>query len=333
MDLAGTGPPLIELVNVSKSYPVRGGTLGADSRSVRALTDVVLSINAGESVGLVGESGCGKSTLARLVLLLEQPTAGRLRFRGVDYASLSTAQLLDFRSSVQAVFQDPFSSLSPRLRVGEIVAEPLRLTRMKAEERRSRAVEMLELVGLSEAAGDRYPHQFSGGQRQRIAIARALVSRPSLVVLDEPTSSLDVSIRAQVLNLLNRLRSELGVAFLAISHDLSMIRHLCDRVSVMYLGRVVETAENDQFYADPLHPYTRALLSSVLVPGGRRDSVREPSSVAGEPPSPVAPPEGCAFHPRCPERFEPCDVRIPDLSMEDDHRQVACHLFIRRPAT
>ena len=318
--------PLIQLDHVSKLYPIKGGLLRTDQRSVKAVSDVSLSVGPGEAVGLVGESGCGKSTLARLVLHLEEPTSGVLRFKGTDVADLAGDELKAFRASVQAVFQDPYSSLSPRLRVEEIVAEPLRTTRASARARRSRAHEMLRLVGLSVSAGDRYPHQFSGGQRQRIAIARALVSEPELVVLDEPTSSLDISIRAQVLNLLNRLRGELGVAYLAISHDLSMIRHMCDRVAVMYLGKIVETADNEEFYSDPLHPYTQGLLGSVLVPAA--DGRPGPVAVQGEPPSPVTPPTGCAFHPRCPDRFGPCDVEVPGLQRRDSTGHlVACHLY------
>ena len=322
-------PPLVELENVAKTYAVRQGSIRRSADSVHAVAGVSLSIGANEAVGIVGESGCGKSTLARMVLRLLNPSAGNLRFKGTEYGEMSRAEVQEFRSTVQAVFQDPYSSLNPRMRVADIISEPLRSTSgMTRKARRSRALEMLDSVGMPALAADGYPHQFSGGQRQRIAIARALVSEPALIILDEPTASLDVSIRAQILNLFNKLRQEFGVSYLAISHDLSMIRHLCDRVSVMYLGRIVEESSNEHFYENPLHPYARGLLGSLLMPLAEGQAPQDP--ISGEPPSAVNIQPGCSFHPRCDSAFAPCSTDTPELAFRlgcEADQVTACHLY------
>lgn len=320
---------MIELEDVVKTYAVRQDSLRRSVESVHAVAGVSFSIGVGESVGLVGESGCGKSTLARMILRLQEPSSGIIRFNGTEYDQLTSDEVKQFRNTVQAVFQDPYSSLNPRMRVIDIIDEPIRsTTKATRKARRSRVLEMLELVGLPPMAADSYPHQFSGGQRQRIAIARALVSEPRLIVLDEPTSSLDVSIRAQILNLLNRLREEFEVSFLAISHDLSTIRHLCDRVSVMYLGRIVESSSTEHFYNNPQHPYARGLLASLLIPLAGGEEVQDP--IPGEPPSAVNPPPGCSFHPRCDSAFSPCSRDTPELLYRrgcEPDQLTACHLY------
>ena len=289
--------------------------------TVRAVDGVSLTIRRGEALGLVGESGSGKSTLARTVIRLESPTEGRVLFDGVDVANLSSREMRPFRRRVQIVFQDPYASLNPRMRVGDIVAEPLIVHEgIDRREARSRAAELLERVGLPGDSGRRYPHEFSGGQRQRVGIARALAVRPELIVLDEPVSALDVSIRAQLLNLLKRLQREFSLTYLLISHDLGVVRHVCDRVAVMYLGQIVEEGICEDVFRNPQHPYTQALIAAIPVPDPAIERQREAQILSEEMPSPLAPPPGCRFHTRCPVAMDECaEVEPPAVTIADDH--------------
>lgn len=304
---------LLELTDVSRHYHVSGGVLGLTKGVVRAVDGVSLAVAQGESLGLVGESGCGKSTLARCILGLEPLAGGRVAFQSRDVADWPEK---DLRRQMQMIFQDPYSSLNPRMRVGDIVAEPLVIHAVaNRSERRKQTLELLRLVGLSEDMAGRYPHQLSGGQRQRVAVARALALKPQLVVCDEPVSALDVSIQAQVLLLLQDLRERLGLTYLFISHDLAVVGQVCDRIAVMYLGRVVEIAPAQTLIADPRHPYTRALLSAVPVPDPAGERRRE--MLKGEPPSPFNPPSGCPFHPRCPQAMPRCAREFPPAFAPD----------------
>jgi oligopeptide transport system ATP-binding protein len=319
--------PLLELRAVRKEYPVhRGLIVRRQLGAVKAVDGLDLIIRKGETVGLAGESGCGKSTSANLILLLEELTAGEIRFEGKDIAAFSRADLKRYRKSVQAVFQDPLSSLSPRMRVWENIAEPLLVNEQHSRaELRKRVEALLGFVGLNRDAGDQFPHEFSGGQRQRIAIARALALRPALVVLDEPVSALDVSIRAQILNLLSDLQKEFGLAYLLITHDLAVLRHMCDRIGIMYLGKQVETADGEDLYKRPLHPYTQALIASVLPT--HPDTDKQIVPLEGEIPSPLHPPSGCRFHTRCPHATPTCFEREPVLKDLGAGHLVACHLY------
>ncbi|MBM4334376.1 MAG: dipeptide ABC transporter ATP-binding protein [Deltaproteobacteria bacterium] len=316
--------PLLRIRGLRKSFPVGGGSFGRRAR-LTAVDDVDLDVEAGETVGLVGESGCGKSTLARLALRLIEPDSGEIRFEDCDLRALGRSELRGMRRRMQIVFQDPFASLNPRMTVGEAIAEGLRVHGLaRGAERERRVSELLEIVGLAPEHSARYPHEFSGGQRQRIGIARALALEPRLVVADEPVSSLDVSIQAQILNLLLDLQRRFGLAYLFISHDLRVVRHLSRRVAVMYLGRIVEYGPADSLYGRPQHPYTEALLSAVPTPDPTR--VQRRIVLSGDVPSPIAPPSGCAFHPRCPKAILRCAAERPELREVADRHVTACHL-------
>jgi oligopeptide transport system ATP-binding protein len=312
---------LLEVRNLVKHFEVGKGT-------VRAVDGVSLSIKRGETVGLVGESGCGKTTTGRCVLLLERPTSGDIIFEGIDLTHLPDTALRKTRRRMQVIFQDPYSSLNPRMTIGQILAEPLKVHGLvkDAKGREARVRELLEQVGLLPQHAKRYPHQLSGGQRQRVGIARALAMEPSLIVCDEPVSALDVSIQAQIVNLLEDLQQRLGLTYLFIAHDLSVVRHISDRVVVMYLGKVVEVADRLALYEDPLHPYTRALLSAVPIPDPNLEAHRERTVLRGEVPSPLAPPSGCVFHPRCPMAVGRCSTEAPVLREIRPGHWGACHL-------
>jgi oligopeptide transport system ATP-binding protein len=316
--------PLVEVVGLKKYFPVRsGGWKRTAPGVVQAVADVSFEIRRGETLALVGESGCGKSTLGRLLIRLIDATAGLVRFDGVDLNGLDAGALRRSRMNFQLVFQDAGSSFNPRMRIGNIVAEPLKIMGVPAAERGERAAAMLKLVGMSESQMDRFPHEFSGGQRQRIGIARALVFKPKFVVCDEPVSALDVSIQAQVINLLSDLQKDLGLTYLFVSHDLRVVRHIANRVAVMYLGEIVEIGPVDTLYDNPKHPYTQALLASVP----RRHSAAKPGKapIGGEMPSARNPPSGCRFHTRCPIVQSICKETHPTLRPMDEDRAVACH--------
>ena len=313
--------PLLRVENLVKHFPVRGGV-------VKAVDDVSFDVRRGETVGLVGESGCGKTTTGRCILQLERPSSGRVLFEGEDLAALDEQALRAVRRRVQVIFQDPYSSLNPRMTVGQILAEPLKVHRIVEDKaaREARVRELLTQVGLVPQHARRYPHQLSGGQRQRVGIARALAMEPSLIVCDEPVSALDVSIQAQIINLLEDLQDRLGLTYLFIAHDLSVVRHISDRVVVMYLGKVVEVADRKSLYENPLHPYTRALLSAVPIPDPKLEAQRNRTVLRGEVPSPLNPPSGCVFHPRCPLAVERCAAQVPSLRPVRPAHLGACHL-------
>jgi oligopeptide/dipeptide ABC transporter ATP-binding protein len=316
---------LVEVEHLIKRFPVKQGVFSRAHGEVHAVEDVSFSIRRGETLGLVGESGCGKSTTARLILRLLNPTGGTVRFEGQDITRASQHRLRPLRRQMQMVFQDPYSSLNPRKTVGQIVGEPFKVHGIDVD-RRARVRELLERVGLSPEHYNRYPHEFSGGQRQRIGVARALALHPKLIVCDEPVSALDVSVQAQILNLLKDLQKELGLTYVFISHDLSVIRQICDRIAVMYLGRIVEIGDAEQIYDHPRHPYTGALLSAVprLTRDGR--SARERIVLGGDLPSPVDPPAACIFHTRCPRMKKGhCDVEAPQLRKFGSAQEAACH--------
>jgi oligopeptide/dipeptide ABC transporter ATP-binding protein len=324
---------IVEAAGLTKHFQAKRGVFGGDRGVVRAVDGISFAIEPGQTLGVVGESGCGKTTTAKLVLGLEEPTGGTMRFEGRDLQELDAAGRRTYRKSVQAVFQDPYASLNPRMRISAIIAEPLTTNEsVSASEVRQRVLKLLDLVGLPARSADLFPHEFSGGQRQRIAIARALALSPKLIVLDEPVSALDVSIRAQILNLLRDLQAELGVSYLFIAHDLAAVAHMSHTIVVMYLGKIVESGEARTLARAPKHPYTEALFSAALPshPDERRDEI----ILAGEVPSPLNPPSGCRFHPRCPHAMERCAQQEPLLT-DVEGRLVACHLYesdvLKRP--
>jgi oligopeptide transport system ATP-binding protein len=322
---------LIEIRNLKKHFPVGEGLFSRGKGAVKAVDGVSLTVNEGETLGLVGESGCGKSTLGRALLRLIEPSGGEVIFDGKNLLTLSQRELRDMRRQMQIIFQDPYASLNPRMRVGDIVGEGLEIHKLaKGKAKRDRVMELLHQVGLREDHFDRYPHEFSGGQRQRIGIARALAVSPKFIVCDEPVSSLDVSIQAQIINLLQELQERMHLTYLFISHDLRVVEHISHRVAIMYLGKVVEIAESATIYREAKHPYTRALLSAVPMPDTSRK--KERIVLQGDVPSPVNPPSGCTFHPRCSYREAICDRTEPPLDFDADHHGVSCHVFgpIRR---
>ncbi len=325
---ASSDEVLLSVRNLVKRFPVKGGILGREVASVKAVQDVSFDIRRGETLGLVGESGCGKSTLGRCILRLIEPTSGQVIFKGQDITKLDSREMRKLRRNMQIVFQDPYASLNPRMTIEEILGEPLIIHGLAGskEERRKQIYELLDLVGLRRESISRYPHEFSGGQRQRICIARALSVKPELLVCDEPVSALDVSIQAQIVNLMQDLQKELKLTYLFIAHDLKVVEHISNRVAVMYLGKIAEIAEAEQLYSNPRHPYTRALLSAIPIPDPTHKSER--IILQGDVPSPLNPPNGCFFNPRCPSVQDRCRSERPELSVMDPRdplHQAACH--------
>jgi oligopeptide/dipeptide ABC transporter ATP-binding protein len=321
---------LLEAEGLVKHFPAKYSLLGRPTSYVKAVDGVSFSIDRGETLAIVGESGCGKSTVSRLVLRLIEPDAGAIRFEGRDLLAMDANELRAFRRDAQIIFQDPYASLNPRMTVGQILTEPLALHDLvRPEQRRGRVEELLRLVGLEPRFSRRYPHEFSGGQRQRIAIARALAVEPKLVICDEPVSALDVSIRSQILNLLRDLQERLGLAYIFVSHDLAVVKHIADRVAVMNLGRIVETADSEALFASPRHPYSRALLSAIPVP--KPQAKRSRILLQGELPSALNPPTGCRFHPRCPFVVDRCRSDMPELMADQAGHATACHRTAELP--
>ncbi len=319
---------LVVVENLKKHFPVNRTLFGKVLSTVQAVDSVSFTIREGETLGLVGESGCGKTTVGRLVLRLIEPTSGKIQFAGTDLARVPARELRRLRHQMQIIFQDPYSSLNPRMTVGQIVAEPLiRHGLARGAKCRAKVAEILSLVGLDPSYVRRYPHEFSGGQRQRIGIARALATRPRLIICDEPVSALDVSIQSQVLNLLKDLQQEFGLTYLFIAHGLNVVKHVSDRVGVMYLGKMVELAEGDALYSNPLHPYTQALLSAIPEPDPL--AKRERIILTGDVPSPIHPPSGCRFHTRCPKAMDICRQQEPVFQADQSNHWVACHLVNR----
>jgi oligopeptide/dipeptide ABC transporter ATP-binding protein len=324
-----TSETLLELTEVKKHFPIKSGLLQKTVGHIKAVDGINLRVKKGETLGIVGESGCGKSTVGRTIIRLYEPTEGKILFKGKDISHLSEADLRkDVRKNIQMIFQDPFASLNPRKTLRSIIREPLDTHhKYKSKERDEKVEALLEKVGLNASFINRYPHEFSGGQRQRIGIARALALNPELIISDEAVSALDVSIQAQIINLMEDLQEEFGLTYIFISHDLSVVRHISDRVGVMYLGKMMELASKKEIYAEPLHPYTQALLSAVPVPRKKGVQKRERILLKGELPSPANPPKGCVFHTRCPAAFDICKQMNPDFNEVKDNHFVACHLY------
>ncbi|MBY0553535.1 dipeptide ABC transporter ATP-binding protein [bacterium] len=317
---------ILEAKSIRKYFPIKKGFFMREVGQVKAVEEINLAVRRGETLGLVGESGCGKSTLGRTLIRLYEPTSGEIKFDGSDFRNLSGAELRQKRRDIQMIFQDPYASLDTRMTVGQIIEQPFKIHGLLPDkkEREERVKELLQLVGLKASHVNRYPHEFSGGQRQRISIARAVALNPKLIICDEPVSALDVSIQAQVLNLLKDLQERLNLTYIFISHDLSVIEHVCDRIAVMYLGRIVEIATRDELFKNPKHPYTRALMSSIPSIGTGKKKMSK--ILSGEIPSPINPPKGCAFHPRCPHKIKECSEITPQLRGDSPQHLKACHV-------
>ncbi len=316
---------LLDVEHVKQYFPIRKGVLNTVAGHVHAVDDVSFTLREGETLGLVGESGCGKTTLSRTLLRLLEPSDGRIVFRGNDISHSKLRELRPLRREMQMVFQDPYASLNPRKRVGQIIGGPLELHGVAKSEISRRTADLLERVGLQREHINRFPHEFSGGQRQRIGVARSLALEPKLIVLDEPVSALDVSIQAQIVNLLEDLQGEFGLTYVFVAHDLSVVRHVSDRIAVMYLGKFMELSPSEELYSKPIHPYTAALLSAIPIPDPRENRRRDRIVVGGEPPSPVDPPSGCVFHTRCPRAQDICRTEVPRLTEYGNGHQAACH--------